>query len=224
MKKIYFATGFVIVLLLSALSVFAQTQSRENILKEIEAKRAELATLEKLFLSPSDEDRAAHAEFLNQPDTGLIRLLPREKFDTATYKENKKAITIRGGGSYYSFVRLTHEYGQGSDLELAKGSLVTGFTGGHSGSLVNLGEVPLETVSLETNDVKGLVIDVPKKKTPQSRVPVQLNSTYVLRSIDSGSSDVLVAFKVVRIDSDESAIILWKLLKKFPVTQGARNN
>src|SRR6185503_20913533 len=120
MTKIFVATGFVLSL---SLSVLAQTESRADILKKIEAKRAELATLEKQFLSPSEEDRARYAEFLNQPDTGLIRLLPREKFDTATFTENNKSITIRGGGAYYSFARLTHEYGYGSDIELAKGKL-----------------------------------------------------------------------------------------------------
>ena len=221
MTKIFVATGFVLTLSLSA---FAQTQSRDDILKKIESKRAELATLEKQFLSPSEEDQASHAEFLNQPDTGLIRLLPREKYDTATFKDNKKSITIRGGGAYYSFARLTHEYGYGSDIELANGMLSTGFTGGHSGSLINLGDIPLETVSLETPAARELATNVATKKSSQSRVPLKLNSTYLLRSVDSAPSDVLVAFKVVRIDSDESAIILWKLLKKSPVTQGARNN
>ena len=220
MIKIFVATGFVLTLSLSA---FAQTESRDEILKTIEAKRAELATLEKQFLSPSEQDQANHAEFLNQPDTGLIRLLPREKYDTATFKDNKKAITIPGGGAYYSFARLTHEYGYGSDIELAKGMLITGFTGGHSGSLIDLGDIPLETVSLETPAARELA-NVATKKSSQSRVPLKLNSTYLLRSVDSAPSDVLVAFKVVRIDSDESAIILWKLLKKSPVTQGARKN
>jgi len=221
MIKVFVATGFVLTLSLSA---FAQTQSRDDILKKIESKRAELATLEKQFLSPSEEDQASHAEFLNQPDTGLIRLLPREKYDTATFKDNKKSITIRGGGAYYSFARLTHEYGYGSDIELANGMLSTGFTGGHSGSLINLGDIPLETVSLESPAARELATNVATKKSSQSRVPLKLNSTYLLRSVDSAPSDVLVAFKVVRIDSDESAIILWKLLKKSPVTQGARNN
>jgi len=67
-----------------------------------------------------------------------------------------------------------------------------------------------------------LATNVATKKSSQSRVPLKLNSTYLLRSVDSAPSDVLVAFKVVRIDSDESAIILWKLLKKSPVTQGAQ--
>jgi len=220
MTKIFVATGFVLSL---SISVLAQTESRADILKKIEAKRAELATLEKQFLSPSEEDRARYAEFLNQPDTGLIRLLPREKFDTATFTENNKSITIRGGGAYYSFARLTHEYGYGSDIELAKGKLITGFYGGHFGSFVNLGDISLETVNLETPAVKDLATNTQLKQTSQSQVPLKLNSTYLLRSVDSTPSDVLVAFKVVRIDTDESAIILWKLLKKSPL-QGARNN
>jgi len=216
MTKIFVAIGFVLSLSLSAFSVFAQTESRDDILKKIESKRAELATLEKQFLAPSAEDQATHAEFLNQPDTGLIRLLPREKYDTANLKEEKKSITIPGGGAYYSFARLTHEYGYGSDIELDKGMLISGFTGGHSGSLINLGDIPLETVSLETPAARELA-NVSNKKSSQSQVPLKLNSTYLLRSVDSAPSDVLVAFKVVRIDSDESAIILWKLLKKSPL-------
>ena len=59
----------------------------------METKRAELAKLETQFLSPSAEDRAAYAEFLTQPNTGLIRLLPREKFDPDVNKD--AAPTIR---------------------------------------------------------------------------------------------------------------------------------
>ena len=222
MKKISIATGALLILVLSALSVFAQSQSRDDILKQIEAKRAELATLEQRFLSPSEEDRATHAEFLNHSDTGLIRLLPREKYDTAYLKDDKKSISTRGGGAYYSFARLTHEYGYGSDIELEKGMLLTGFAGRHSGWFVNLGDIPLETVSLETPAVIELVTNLPARKKSQSEAPLKLNSTYLLRSVDPERSDVLVAFRVVRIDSDESAIILWKLLKKS--THGARNN
>src|SRR4051812_15872903 len=84
-----------------AISVIAQTESRADILKEIEAKRAELGKLETRYIALSAEDRAAFAAFLSQPDTGLIRLMPREKFDS--YSNQKSGLTLRGGGSYYSF-------------------------------------------------------------------------------------------------------------------------
>ena len=89
MKRIYVTTGFLATFLLASLTGLAQTQSRSDILKEIEAKRAELVALEKMYLAPGEEDRLKYAEFLRQPDTGLIRLLPREKFDSEVYKANK---------------------------------------------------------------------------------------------------------------------------------------
>jgi hypothetical protein len=75
MKRIFAASLLIAV---SSFIAFGQTPSRAAVLNEMETKRAELATLETQFLSPSAEDRAAYAEFLAQPDTGLIRLLPRE--------------------------------------------------------------------------------------------------------------------------------------------------
>jgi hypothetical protein len=54
-------------------------------------------------------------------------------------------------------------------------------------------------------------------------LPVRADSTYLLRAIYYSRSDVLVAFRVVRVDSDGSAIILWKLLKKYSIPQLERN-
>src|SRR5258705_11535960 len=101
MKRIFAASLLVAV---SSLIAFSQTPSRAEILNDIETKRAELAKLETQFLSPSAEDRSAYAEFLSQPGTGLIRLLPREKFDSTP---TKSVMTIRGGGAYYLFFRPT---------------------------------------------------------------------------------------------------------------------
>jgi hypothetical protein len=57
-----------------------------------------------------------------------------------------------------------------------------------------------------------------------SRLPVEVRSTYLLRSIGYSTSDVLVAFKAVREDSDGSIILAWKLLKKYPVPELARKD
>jgi hypothetical protein len=225
------------------LTVFAQTQTREDLLKQIEAKRAELNALEKDFLAPSEEDRKSHADFLRTPDTGLIRLLPRETYDDNAAKDRQRIVT-RGGGAYYSFTRLTHEYGYGSDIELSQDQLSTGFAGADYGLLTSLGDVPLESVSLETPAVNVFAAYNPPSEEPKARIeqrrfqmgadlqgisvsrhlPLKLNSTYLLRSVNYRESDVLVAFRVVRIDSDKSAIIIWKLLKKYPTPQLAYNN
>ena len=241
MKKIYFATGSIIALVLSAFSVFAQTQSREDILKEIEAKRAELAALEKRFMSPSEEDKATYAEFLRQRNTGLIRLLPREKYDIYSHKETTKGLTTRGGGAYYSFTGLTHDYGYGSDIELSQGYLSTGFAGADYGIMTSLGDTPLENVTLESAAFLASYApadDLPKARIEQRkwgegttadgtsyarRLLLKKNSTYLLRSVNYDTSDVLVAFRVVQVDDDDSATILWKLLKKYPTPRLARN-
>ena len=235
MKKVSVLTGVLVTLLLSSLTTLAQIQSREDVLKEINAKRAELADLEKAFLSPAEEDQVQFSHFLRTPNTGLVRLLPRQKFDSDVYKENQKSITLRGGGAFYSFSRLTHEYGGGSDLALDQGQFWVGFAGTDYGFFTNLGDVPLESVSVETpaaavfgaykaakdeaaakTEYRRLVSAVDLGGVPiRSRVPVRLTSTYLLRSIGHLRSDVLVAFKVVRMDSDGSVTILWKLLQKY---------
>jgi hypothetical protein len=244
MKEIFVATGAVITVLLSALCVFGQTQSRDDILKQIEAKRAELSALEELFLSPSEEDRAAHADFLRLPDTGLIRILSREMYESETYKDNKKTIVIRGGGAYYSFTGRTHEYSSTTDIGLERGELRAGFAGANYGMLTSLGDVLLENVSLETPAAQALASHNPATEEPQARVEqrrasdgatiegttyrnrltLKVNSTYLVRSINYDASDALAAFRVVRIDNDNSAIILWKLLKKYPIPYLARND
>lgn len=242
MKWFYVPTALISILVVSSLTVLAQTQSREDLLHDIEAKRAELNALEKAFLSPSAEDRNTYAAFLRTPGTGLIRLLPRETYDDNINKHIPR-IVMRGGGAYYSFARLTHEYGYGSDIELNQGYLSTGFAGADYGILTNIGDLPLENVNTETHGADILAAYNPPSDEPKARLearrfsmgadlqgisverrlPLKLNATYLLRSINYSESDVLVAFRVVRIDSDQSAIILWKLLKNYPKPNLARN-
>jgi hypothetical protein len=235
---------FIATLLSFALAGVAQAQSREDLLNQIQAKRAELQSLETQFLVPAAEDRSAYAEFLSQPDTGLVRLLPRERYDSETYRNNKATLTMRGGGAYYSFARLTHEYGYGSDLELNTGYLSVGFAGANYGMLANLGDLPLDEVTLanpaarfiseyapptiEANArveyqrfANGVALD---EVGYQHRLQVEPGSTYLLRSIQYANSDVLVAFKIVRQESDGSIVILWKLLKKYRIPELARAN
>ena len=245
MKKIFIALAFSI-LMLSSISVFPQTQSRQDLLKEIAQKRAELSKLQKdltkledSLLSPSKKDRAAYADFLRQPDTGLIRLLPRGIYEGGNFG----GMTLRGGGAYYSFKDRTNEYVNSSDISLEQGQLNTGFAGANYGMLANLGKMPLESVSLAVGAAQTLAQYTPAPDEPHARIeqrrmsegatingvsykdqqPLELNSTYLLRSVNYQASDTLVALRVVRIDDDHSALILWKLLKQYPTPTLARN-
>jgi len=242
MKSISAATIVVTTVLVFAINVFAQSESRDDLINQIKTKRAELASIQKKLLEPSEEDRTTNAEFLRQPDTGLIRLLPRDVYDVV-YRTST-GLAINGGGAYYSFTRLTHEYGQGSDIELDHNYLSVGFAGADYGMLLNLGDIPLEEVSLEIP--RALFISTYQPPTLETevrteqrrfgtgvlsdnveyknRLPLATNKTYLLRSISFDRSDVLVAFRVIRKDPDGSTIIVWKLLKKYPKPELARNN
>jgi hypothetical protein len=231
MKKIFLATAF-FTLVVSAFSVSAQTQSRDDVIKEIEAKRAELGVLEKKVLAVADSDREEFASFLSQPQTGIIRLLPREIYDG----RRERGLAINGGGAFYSFVRLTHEYGQGSDIMLEQGQLSVGFAGADYGFLLNLGDVSLEEVANDHVATRALLDYKPPVKeaeargehyklwkgielsgfTFKERVPAKVSNTYLLRSISMERSDILTVFRTVRKDTDGSFILVYKVLKTFP--------
>jgi hypothetical protein len=235
MKRTLALLSAIGVTLLIGHSTNSQTPSRGDIRKQIELKRAELQALEEQFLAPTEADREAYATLLSQPDSGIIRLLPREIFDSEGYRQVTKTITMRGGGAYYSFSRLTHEYGYGSDLELNSGYLSVGFAGCDYGMLLKLGQVQLTDVTVEYPGVKYLATYEAAASEPEARIeqrrfgsgteidgtifktraPLEAGSSYILRSINFEVSDVLVAFQVVRKDDDGSAIIAWRLLKKY---------
>jgi hypothetical protein len=235
MKRVTVLAGILATFLISSLTSVAQTPSREEVLDKIKAKRAELVALEKTYLAPAEEDQVQYAAFIHVPNSGLVRLLPREKFDTESYTDRDRAIVTRGGGAYYSFTKLSHEYGYATDIELAGNQFTVGFAGLDYGFLTNLGDVPLENVGMGTPAFPLFAAYKPPREEPEVRteqrrfaqgseiegvqarrtLPVKLNSTYLMRSMTFREADVLVAFKVVRLDSDGSVTLLWKLLKKY---------
>jgi hypothetical protein len=235
-KKLFALSLLLICLPSPGRGVRAQTTDRAQAAAEIESLREQIKEKEAVLLAPSREDRDAYAEFLAQPHTGLIRLLPRERW--------MGKLSTRGDGAYYSFARLTQEYGYGSDIELEQDILGVGFAGADFGFMTNLGNVPLETVSTETEGVRFMAaFQTPSAEAEarkayrqfgsdgqqagqwayKSRLPVFVNNTYALRSVNYDTSDVLVAFRVVRKDFDGSVVLLWKMLKKYPKPTLERN-
>jgi hypothetical protein len=222
--------------LLFAPCVTAQEDARAQAAAEIESLRAQIKAKEAALLGPSKEDRRAHADFLAQPNTGLVRLLPREGGWDGK-------LSMRGGGAFYSFSRMTHEYGNGSDIMLEQEMLSAGFAGANFGFMANLGDVPVETVSGETEGVRYMASFQTPSPEPdarkaqrqfgggfqsgqwiyKNRLPVSVGTTYALRSVNYDYSDVLVAFRVLRKDSDGSVVLLWKMLQEFPKPTLARN-
>ena len=225
MLTIHLFSVFALVLLIS---INAGAQDRAVIEKEIGALREQLKQKEDELLAPSAEDRVRFAQFLSQRDTGIARLMPREKY--------RDKLTIREGGAYYSFTRQSNSYDRDPQIGLDQGSLNTGFAGADFGFLTSLGDAPLEDVGLASQAVAYLAEFVAPAPEPSAReqqrrtgagfidaghtyrrsLPAVINHTYILRSISYDRFDVLIAFRVVREDTDGSLVLLWKKLKEFP--------
>ena len=224
-------TGALVFVAFLASGAGAQSIDRAALENEIRGLIGELKDTEQQFLAPSAKDRNKYAEFLAQADTGMIRLLPREVF--------QDKLTIQGGGAYYSFARLTHEYGYGSDIELQNNQFQVGFAGADFGFLTRLGKIPIEEATLDHPAAQFLSTFAAPTSEPgardeqkrasagfdvsgfsyQNRVKYKNKNSYLLRSVGYGVSDLLVAFRIVSQDGDGSVVIVWKILKNFPVPQ-----
>ena len=220
--------------LLISIDGAAQSQDRAKIEKEIEALREQLKQKEEEFLAPSAEDRTQFTKFLLQPHTGLARLLPREKY--------REKLDLREGGAYYSFTKLSNSYDRDPQIGLEQEYFSTGFAGADFGFLVSLGDVPIEGVGLDHESTQYLAAFTPPTAEPEAReqqrrsaygfaigpnrykgrLPVIVNGTYILRCISYDRFDVLVAFRVVRQDTDGSVILLWQKLREFSTPYLAR--
>ena len=122
-----------------------------------------------------------------------------------------------------------------AELRLREGRFFTGFTGDSLGVMVALGDFPLELVTPETDGVIGLNNIIPPadylEATTLSRrnragfemdkflygssLPVRVDTTYVLRSTSNRRADLLVAFRVIRIEGDGNVTIAWRKLKNY---------
>jgi hypothetical protein len=134
--------------------------------------------LKKGLLAPTAQDRTDHSAFLKESNTGLVRLLP--------YQRTNERL-VRGGGAYYSFHYISHEYGIGSDIELVRPVIMTsrsvprrvlegthdmlsvGFAGADYGMLTSLGEVPLNEITAKDPRAHFLAKYEPPRSDPDAR-------------------------------------------------------
>jgi len=211
-----------------------QKQDRAGLQVKLASQRDRLVEMEKVFLAPSAEDLSSLTEFLLQPNTGVTRLMPQEKYD--------QHLFTRGAGAFYSFSGLTHDYGKGADILLEQGAFRVGFAGANFAFLGLLGDLPLDAITVEHAGVRFLAAFKTPSLEPDAReqqrrtsagfeaegfayrntLPATVNRTYAVRSVNYGWSDLLIAFRVTRQDGDGSLILAWKILERFPVPQLAR--
>ena len=139
---------------------------------------SEERVVKKGLLAPAAQDRTDYATFLKEGNTGLIRLLPDPRANNRL---------IQGGGSYYSFHFVSHEYGMGTDIQLQRpvvftsgsvpkkslegihDSLAVGSAGANYGMMTNLGNVPLDEIDAKDSRTRFLATYEPPRSEPDAR-------------------------------------------------------
>jgi hypothetical protein len=165
-----------------------------------------LTDAHKRLLAALPEDQAAYREFLRQAHTGLVRLLPRGKYEFTTTvaadKDPDMVLPLRGGGAFYSFIEKKQSYGPWSEITLQEGRLIVGFLHQSLGVMARLGDLPLDSLTIKTPGIDYLAQLAPPAEALAARdqsirnfhgfnagncvynanLPAIVNQTYVLRS------------------------------------------
>lgn len=200
----------------------------------------ELTPGERKALEPAPEDRKLHAEFLRQSGAGIFRLMrvDKEKHRRVVSVDNPDLtgdVLLLGGGAHYSFTKKNHNAGKWAELAWDEDAFVVGIGGDALGVLVDLGDVKLEELTLESPGLRYLTQFTPASTASAAEqqfhqlekgitenglrhalsAPWKLDTTYALRSINYGRADLLVAFRAVRQDTNGSLIVLWRKLKGY---------
>jgi len=170
---------------------------------------------------------------------GVTRLLRRDRFDGPT----NVPLGVRGGGAYFSFHTGSHSYNDQPDVGLQMDTFRTGFYGGATGYVLDVGDIPLPGpvatrapesfdqrmaaawahlwASADSNE-KGhdAAYDARARELElRDAAPAVVQHTYLLRAIITGEHDILVAFRSVATDDDGHTIV-WRVLRTFGYWRG----
>jgi hypothetical protein len=161
---------------------------------------------ERAFMAPDAEDSASYRDFLKQKNTGIIKLVAdRGCADNAKVVNASidcSRYPMPGAGSGYSFRFGDYRMHHISDIVFRNGKFEALGVLNH-GIMVNLGDVPIDSVTEKSEGVNYLVKVRPSKdfteaadlatkltkgiknggRTYASILPMGADSTYVLRSI-----------------------------------------
>jgi hypothetical protein len=144
----------------------------------------ELSAREKKLLAVSEAERQKHQAFLQQPDTGLFKLLTIDETRLAIHDINEQQAFphLVGLGAFFSFAKRTHNADEWAQIRWKDGAFHPAYTemkrttvassGGMAQSFAYtsgygfavftaLGNVPLEEVTLQQSAVQGLAALMP---------------------------------------------------------------
>lgn len=207
MKKFFF---FILVVLTGAANLHAQFSRAERRLaflqENVEPLYRKPTKKELKAVEPRRELFAKFAKFLRQPKTGLTKLIDdkgcAENTKVVVATDNCLQYTMPGAGSSFSFRTENYRIPRLADLTFTDKSFQAGGILLH-GIFVNIGDVPLEEVNLQTKGLKYLADFQPEPNYEKSiKIDLQLiqgikndgffyrrglfiveNTTFALRSI-----------------------------------------
>lgn len=246
MKRFFF---FILLVLSGAANLqaqFSRTDSRVEqelvfLQKNVEPLYRKPNRRELKAIEPRRELFTKYAAFLRQPNTGLTKLID----DKGCAQSTKVVVatdaclqyTMPGAGSSFSFRAKTYRIPRLADLTFTDKSFQAGGVLLH-GIFVNIGNVPLEEVSLETKGLKYLVEFQPEPDYAKGKeIDSQLlqgitsdgflyrrglfiveNTTFALRSIAYGGK----YFRAVKnltynefdFDKRKDVIVVFRIVEK----------
>lgn len=246
MKTLFF---FLVIIALGFVKSEAQFSRTDNL---TERKLSELARLvEPIYRKPTKEELKAvepsgellkkYAEFLRQNDTGLTKLISDRKCSDNTkvivVTDDCMKYTMPGAGSSFSFRINNYRIPRLADLTFTDNSFQVSGNFLH-GIFVNIGDVPLENATLQTDGINFLAefqpeIDYEKAKELDRQLTEGIrqgdflyrrglfiveNTTFALRSIAYGGDYYRsidgITYNELDFDKRRDIIVVFRIVEK----------
>lgn len=214
---------------------------REHALREVKEFYRKPTKKELSLVAVDKTDERKYADFLKQNNTGISRLMPDHGCNGLLKKKSDdkmcEKLTMPGGGSAFSFRRETYQFWELADL-LFDGKNFYSLGGLSQGFLVNLGNISLSEVTLQTKGIGYLADYVPAENMDgaigqnnkfatgvkngdfiyRKALPAEPDATYVLRSV-AYKGEVMREFKRIpynELDFDErkDVIVAFQFIRK----------
>ena len=217
-------------------------------------KYLKLSDRDKELISIDPEDEAKYSDFLKLSDAGFVRFHDSEQCNESrniVYSGGSCPSGVTGKATAFSFRKEIYTVSVFSDIQRAADKIrIAGIN--QLGFIANLGDVELISLDLQSPGIKELAAFEPStdikeiqyqhnlarngfrvgKYVYKAEMPIEVNKTYVLRSIaydgkayrtfgdrkinifdGDERKDVIVIFRVIRKFDDGSYGILWKELR-----------
>lgn len=176
--------------------------------------RKKLTKEQKKLLQPKSEDLMRHAGFLQQPNTGIFRLLPDPgcEENPLVIRADEKCLQAIPESSFYSFREKEHTAVILSDIRLNNNHLITdGILA--QGILVKLGDIALESISLKSEGLGYINSYSPLS----SSIEAQKQYNQIARGVKAGRYEYKKALPAVENMTYALRVIAYKggIYRKF---------